>query len=58
MVIIMKKEEYQNFIKNYTPKPKIIENGLVAFLVGGTLGSFSELLLQLYQLWFHIPRKE
>lgn len=54
----MNNEEYQSFIKNYTPKPKVIENGLVAFFVGGLLGSFSELLLQLYQLWFHLPRKE
>ena len=54
----MNKEEYQKFIKNYTPKPKRIENALTAFLVGGTLGALSELLLQLYQLWFHLPRKE
>lgn len=58
MVIIMKKEEYQNFIKDYTPKPKRMENALVAFFVGGALGAFSELLLQLYQLLFHLPRKE
>lgn len=58
MVITMKKDEYQNFIKDYTPKPKVVENGLIAFLVGGALGAFSELLLQLYQLWFHLPRKE
>ena len=54
----MNKEEYQKFIKNYTPKPKRIENALTAFFVGGTLGTLSELLLQLYQLWFHLPRKE
>lgn len=54
----MKKEEYQNFIKNYTPKPKRMENALTAFFVGGTIGALSELLLQLYGLWFHLPRKE
>ena len=54
----MNKEEYQKFIKNYTPKPKRIENALTAFFIGGTLGSLSELLLQLYGLWFHLPRKE
>ena len=58
MVIIMNNEQYQNFIKKYTPKSKVIENSLVAFLAGGTLGALSELLLQLYQLWFHVPRKE
>lgn len=54
----MKKEEYQNFIKEYTPKPKVMQNSLIAFFVGGTLGALSELLLQLYQLWFNLPRKE
>ena len=54
----MNNEQYQNFIKKYTPKSKVIENSLVAFLAGGTLGALSELLLQLYQLWFHVPRKE
>ena len=54
----MKREEYQNFIKSYTPKPKVIENGLVAFIAGGMLGTFSEVLLELYQFWFHLPRKE
>lgn len=54
----MKKEEYQEFIKDYTPKPKMLENALIAFFVGGSIGAFSELLLELYQLWFHLPRKE
>ena len=54
----MNNEKYQKFIKKYTPKPMVIENSLVAFFVGGLLGVGSELLLQLYQLWFHLPRKE
>ena len=36
----------------------MVENALIAFFVGGSLGTASELLLQLYQLWFHLPRKE
>lgn len=54
----MNTEQYQKFIKKYTPKPKKFENAIIAFLVGGTLGTASELLLELYQLWFHLPRKE
>lgn len=54
----MNKEEYQKFIKNYTPKPKRMENALTAFFVGGSIGTLSELLLQLYAIWFHLPRKE
>ncbi len=54
----MKAQEYQEFIKKYTPKPKVAQNAIVAFLAGGAIGSFSELLLELYQFWFHLPRKE
>lgn len=54
----MKNEEYQEFIKAYTPKPKVVKNGLIAFFVGGCMGLFSEILLELYQMWFHLPRKE
>lgn len=50
--------EYQEFIKEYTPKPKAIVNALVSFLGGGILGMCSELLLEGYQMWFHLPRKE
>ena len=54
----MNTQEYQKFIKQYTPKPKAFQNEMIAFLVGGALGTFSELLLELYQLWFHLPSKE
>lgn len=54
----MKSEEYQEFIKEYTPKPKVLQNAMVSFLVGGAIGSCGELLLELYQFWFHLPRKE
>lgn len=54
----MKNQEYQKFIKQYTPKPKAFENALISFLIGGLLGAGSEVLLELYQFWFHLPRKE
>lgn len=54
----MKNQEYQEFIKKYTPKPKVAKNGLIAFLVGGLLGLFSEILLELYMFFLHLPRKE
>ena len=54
----MKNEEYLEFIKQYTPKPKSLTNELIAFIVGGLLGLCSELLLELYQIWFQLPRKE
>lgn len=54
----MKNQEYQEFIKKYTPKPKVIQNGLIAFVVGGLLGLFSEFLLEIYMFLLHLPRKE
>lgn len=54
----MSNEEYQEFIKKYTPKPPVLINALVAFIAGGLIGSFSELLLELYEIWFNLPRKE
>lgn len=54
----MSNEEYQEFIKKYTPKPQVGINALVAFVAGGLIGAFSELLLELYEMWFNLPRKE
>ena len=39
-------------------KENVIKNALVAFIVGGLLGSLSELLLRGYMMWFDLPRKE
>lgn len=54
----MTNEEYQEFIKKYTPKPPKIKNALITFLTGGTLGAISELLLRIYATILNIPRKE
>lgn len=58
MVIIMSDEKYQEFIKKYTPKPKKLINALVTFFAGGLIGLSSEILLELYEFWFNLPRKE
>ena len=34
------------------------KNAIIAFLVGGTLGSLSELLLRIYSMYLNLPRKE
>ncbi len=55
---LMNNKEYLEFVKEYTPKPKYFRNEFIVFLVGGCLGALSELLLELYQMWFDLPRKE
>lgn len=51
-------DKYNEIVKKYTPKEDRCKNAIVAFLVGGLLGSMSELLLRGYMIWFNIPRKE
>lgn len=51
-------EEYQEFIKKYIPKKPVFINALVTFFVGGLMGVFSEVLLQIYQVILNLPRKE
>jgi len=51
-------DKYNEIVKKYTPKEDRCKNAIVAFLVGGFLGSVSELLLRGYMMWLNIPRKE
>ena len=54
----MDNNQYQEFIKQYTPKKPVLQNAIMTFLVGGTLGTVCEVLLQLYQIMLNLPRKE
>ena len=54
----MNNNEYQEFIKKYTPKQPVLQNAIMTFFAGGTLGLISELLLQVYQVLLNLPRKE
>lgn len=51
-------EKYKKIVDKNTPKENVITNGLIVFFAGGTLGALSELLLNLYCMWFNLPRKE
>jgi len=54
----MEKNEYLEFIKKYSPKENKLKNEMIAFIGGGLVGAFSELLLQIYQVMLNLPRKE
>ncbi len=54
----MNKEEYNEFIKEFIPKEDRVKNGLISFFCGGLIGLFSEILLELYSVWFNLPRKD
>ena len=54
----MDNNKYQKIVSKNTPKKPVLENAIMTFLVGGLMGLFSELLLELYVHWLDIPRKE
>lgn len=54
----MDKNRYKEIVDKNTPKPNWVLNAFVSFMVGGALGSLSELLLRCYVMWFNLPRKE
>ncbi len=58
MVNNMDKKKYKEIVSRNTPKENCFKNELIAFLVGGTLGSLGELLLRCYMMWLDLPRKE
>ncbi len=54
----MTNQEYSNFIKKYTPKENYIKNAIIVFFAGGTIGALGELLLEVYEMYLNLPRKE
>lgn len=54
----MKQEQYENIVNDITPKEDVLKNAFLTFIVGGIIGSLSELLLVCYSTWFNMPRKE
>lgn len=54
----MKENQYEEIVKNETPKEDVLKNAIMTFVVGGILGSLSELLLVCYTTWLNLPRKE
>ena len=54
----MTETEYKKIVKKNTPKESKLRNAIVAFLVGGLVGSFAELLTTLYSYIFEIAAKE
>ena len=54
----MDKNRYKKVVDKHTPKEVSFKNGIIAFLVGGSLGTLGELLLRCYMMWLDLPRKE
>ncbi len=54
----MEKTKYKDLVNKHTPKENRLYNGMVAFITGGLMGAFGELLRQLYARFFDIPTSE
>ena len=53
----MDKNRYKKVVDKHTPKEESFKNGIIAFLVGGSLGALGELLLRCYMVWLDLPVK-
>ena len=54
----MNNAEYNEFIKKYIPRPKKLNNAITTFIFGGLIGVLSEILLEIYEFYLKLPRKE
>ena len=54
----MNNEEYKRFIEKYIPKPNKTSNTILTFIAGGLMGLTSEILLEIYEFYLNLPRKE
>ena len=57
-VFKLNKEQYQELVKRITPKPKRLENAIIAFLVGGAIGVFGEIINKLLQIIFKLNSQD
>lgn len=50
----MKKEQYKDLVNKHLPNEQKGKNAIIAFLVGGLIGAFGNLLLELYSYYCHL----
>ena len=50
----MQKDQYKRFADAHAPRSPIVKNCILAFLFGGGICTFSELLFSLYSAWEYL----
>ena len=55
---LMEKKLYDKIVMNHMPKETRIQNGVIAFLVGGTVGVLGELLMEFYSYYLKIRKSD
>ena len=54
----MDTNRYKEIVDKHTPKENRLYNGIIAFVVGGSMGALAEFLLRVYSYFFDIPTSE
>ena len=54
----MRKEEYQKLVKEFTPKENKWKNAVIAFLVGGLVGFFGQVIVAISEHSFALEQME
>lgn len=54
----MNKERYKQLTKRIVPQENKLKNGLIAFLIGGTLGLLAEIIVTVLEKFFDIAYKD
>ncbi|HHV64792.1 MAG TPA: stage V sporulation protein AC [Peptococcaceae bacterium] len=49
-------EEYKEITKKLTPKPKVVKNTILAFLVGGLICSIGQIIINSYMLYLGLTK--
>lgn len=55
-VINMTPEEYTEITRKISPKPKVIKNAVLAFIVGGLICSIGQILINIYINYFGLSK--
>jgi stage V sporulation protein AC len=58
MVNNMEKQEYLALTKKYSPNENKLKNSIIAFIVGGLVGVFGQLLVDLYMKFGNVSYNE
>ena len=55
---MMEKKLYEKIVMNHKPKETRIQNAVIAFLVGGVVGAFGQLLIEFYSYYLDISTND
>ena len=54
----MEENKYKRLVAKYTPKENVLNNALIAFLIGGVMGLLGQFLTDIYSYIFNIATSD